>query len=333
MKRTRIFGALLFGAVGLFGLQSAHADAQINNGGDLWLGVDELGQLNVDDALGVTVNSGTTGLTWSPVGDATSPGCLCEGWGVGGNGGAIDAYANNALGISGLTVGAPQTSDGVSSTTTADVTGAGGLTVTHAFAPAAAAPLNAYEAVVTISNNTGATITDLRYTRVMDWDVPPTEFAEFVTIGGWPASALLGTSDDGFDTGSPYEALDDLAGCGVNVNFTKCGSFDHGAHFNFGFGDLADGEEQTFSIFYGAADTESEAFDVLAALGIEVFSIGYSEADAGGPNVNSPVFFFGFTGVGGTPIDTPPPADVPEPTPILLIGLGLLGLAWGRKKQ
>ena len=333
MRRKHVIGALVIGALGLFGLQSANADAQVNNGGNLWLGVDELGQLNVADVLGVTVNVDTTGLTWSSVGDATSPGCLCEGWGVGGNGGAIDAYANNSLGISGLTVATPQTSDGVNTTTVADVTGAGGLTVTHAFSPAAAAPLNAYEAVVTISNNTGATISDLRYTRVMDWDVPPTEFAEFVTIGGWPASALLGTSDDGFDTGSPFESLDDLSACGINVNFTKCGVFDHGAHFNFGFGDLADGDDFSFSIFYGAADTEAEAFAVLTALGIEVFSIGYSSASGGGPNVDSPVFFFGFTGVGGTPIDGPPPADVPEPAPILLIGLGLLALAWNRKKQ
>jgi len=57
---------------------------------------------------------------------------------------------------------------------------------------------------VTIANSTASDLTDVRYVRVMDWDVPPTEFNEYVTIKGTTTTTLLELShDDGFDTPNP----------------------------------------------------------------------------------------------------------------------------------
>ena len=61
-----------------------------------------------------------------------------------------------------------------------------GLTVDQNYHPSASPAL--YADTVTITNTTGATVSDFEYVRVMDWDVPPTQFDEFVTLKG----ALLG---------------------------------------------------------------------------------------------------------------------------------------------
>ena len=130
----------------------ALADAQIQFG-DTWLGVNDEGHLNVDDVLGVTTNTADTGLTFGG-NDATSPGCLCEGWGVAVNGTSMYATVDNAFpGISNVTVDS-FTSTAGTATSVVSMTSMPGLTVTHAYQPSAAA--NVFEAVVTIANNTGA---------------------------------------------------------------------------------------------------------------------------------------------------------------------------------
>ena len=88
--------------------------------------------------------------------------------------------------------------------------------------------------------NTGMTdFADVQYQRAMDWDVPPTEFNEFVTIGGWPASALIHSGDNGFAT--PFQSGLTIS-CPGDANFTACGPDDHGATFVFDFGALAAGQ-------------------------------------------------------------------------------------------
>ena len=182
------------------------------------------------------------------------------------------------------------------------------LVLTHDFVPAVGAPTALFEVIVTIENTGANPIADIRYRRAMDWDIPPTEFDEFVTIGGLPAANLLFANDNGFFNVDPLVDAtgSDLAGCGETVNFTDCGPNDHGALFDFGFGDLAPGESITFSIFYGAAGTEGAAMDALMKAGAEIFSLGQSN---GGEVTGEPgTFIFGFKGVGGqliTPLAVP----------------------------
>lgn len=305
------------------------ADAIITNGSGLYLGVNDEGHLNVTDG-NVATNSGSTGLSWTwsdgAIRDATSPGCYCEGYGFGADvGGVQSGYANEAAGINNIVADGAVVSDGTSATTSAHLGTLAGLVITHAYAPSVSP--NAYEVTVTITNNTGSTANDVRYMRAMDWDIPQTEFSEYVTLFGWPAANLLATTNDGFDEGNPFGSLGTIGDCPANANFTDCGIYDHGAAFIFGFGSLLDGESLTFRIFYGAGDNEAEAYAALAAVGAEVGSLGYSNNGAGAPNDDSPVYFFGFAGVGGTPI------GVPEPTGIALLGLGLLGFAAARRRK
>jgi PEP-CTERM motif-containing protein len=310
--------------------------AVINNG-TVMLGVNDEGHFNTPFGSGPASLGGTTsvGLRFIPTGaEATAPGCLCEGWGaasvgLGVSGGAgVDLSPGGVFGISSVLF----SSTASTATSVVKINGGAGpdvLEVTHAYRPSASP--NLYEAAVTIKNLGAGPAGDIRYRRVMDWDVEPTAFSEFVTLGGLPATSVLQTHNNGFDGVNPLVASFGqigAGGCGstTNVNFTRCGPADHGAFFEFGFGDLGAGEEANFKIFYGAAESEAAAFAALGVVGAEVFSFGFCNPESnpvcttlGGPNT----FIFAFGGVGGTPVA---PAPVPEPGTLALMGTGL-GLA------
>jgi uncharacterized repeat protein (TIGR01451 family) len=304
-KRGLLRGALVgvLGSVFLFGFVESGAahepfgDAIISNG-VVQLGVHQQGHLNVP---GGTPSSGTgtsnVGLRFVPTNaESTAPGCLCEGWGAADASTGLTGFMNQAAGSDNVdTVSFSSTAATAVSVVTIDSEGQA-MRVTHDYHPAAATP-NLYEVTVTVENVGSAAIGDLRYRRVMDWDVEPTAFSEFSTINGRPFPNLLFTSNNGFETADP---LGERSNIGATGFFTDVGPADHGALFDFGFGGLDPGEKTTFTIFYGAAANETDAVAAIGAVGAEVWSFGQpssSDPKEGTPNT----FIFAFGSVGGDP--------------------------------
>jgi hypothetical protein len=270
--------------------------AVIDNG-VVRLGVLPQGHLN----CGVAEIEGgfTYGLTYLPSGptaDSLSPGCDCEAWGVGVKGGTIFGQASQSNNpIENVEV----VSFDTTATTAVSVVDVPNSTeptfrVTHDFRPASVPEL--YQVRTSIQNVSAAPVTPL-YRRTMDWDIPPTEFDEFVTIQGTATSEFITyASDDGFQPGNPLlpPTFIDFEGDAVDN-----GPNDHGANFDFEFPTLAAGETRTFTQFYGAAGTQASADAVLATVGAEAYSYGQPNTPDG-PTLGTPnTFIWAFQGVGG----------------------------------
>jgi Bacterial Ig domain len=280
------------------------APAVCIDNGTVLLAVRPEGDLNSSDGTASLAGPGDVGLEFVPTGnDATSPGCLCEGWGVADAGSAVSGYANVSVdGVQGMTL---ENFTHTGSTAVSVVNIQNTFRVTQNYHPAAQTP-NLYDATVTIENISGHALSDVRYRRVMDWDIEPTAFDEFVTIDGGNASELLFDSDNGFETANPLGPRSDRGHTG---NFTDAGPADHGALFDFGLGSLAAGASTTFHVFYGAAATETAALTAVNAVGAEVFSLGQPSTPAG-PTLGTPnTFVFAFAGVGGAAIFSPNAVD------------------------
>lgn len=294
--RHALAGVLLAATVMAAPSASAHPANAIISNGTIQLGVWDEGHLNVPGGAPSSETGTTTvGLRYLPTGaEATAPGCLCEGWGAADAISGVTGHANEAAG--GVTNLTPVsfTSDARSAVSVVDVGTT--LRVTHDYHPSATP--NLYEVDVTVENISASPV-DLRYRRVMDWDVEPTAFSEFVTIQGTAgATDVLFASNNGFASANPLAGPSDIGSIG---DFVDAGPTDHGALFDFGFGALDAGATKSFRTYYGAAANEADALAALGAVGAEVYSLG--QPSSTDPKVGDPnTFIFAFAGVGGVPV-------------------------------
>jgi uncharacterized repeat protein (TIGR01451 family) len=161
---------------------------------------------------------------------------------------------------------------------------------------------------VTLENIGATPIGDVRYRRVMDWDVPPTTFNEFSEIHVGTSTALVQATSDGFLPANPLDTTPPTAGAPPTTLHSgdpdyNGGPTDQGSSFDFTFGTIAAGQQKTFRIFYGAAADRVGALASIASVGGEIYSLGMPTNDAGGADTDGPnVFIFAFAGVGGQPV-------------------------------
>lgn len=301
----------------------SHSSAIIDNG-LIQMGINDQGHLNV---WGGTPSSGegttAVGLRYMPTNaESTAPGCLCEGWGAADATIGTSGYANVAVdGVVNMQlVSFTSTSDTATSIVDIPNSASPVLRVKHYYHPSSTP--NLYQVDVNVTNM-GTVPVDLRYRRVMDWDVEPTAFDEFVTIDNGSAANISYTSDNGFASANPLSGPSSL---GFTGSFFDAGPDDHGALFDFSFGTLAPGETKQFVTFYGAAATEADANTALATVGAEAYSFGQANVPDG-PTLGIPnTFIFAFKGVGGEPIYEPPTPPVPELSTIVLTSAGMFGI-------
>lgn len=298
------------------------------------LGIRPEGHMGAPRPHNVAVNASTTGIAYKFDGsatqggitgwrDATTPGCLCEGWGAGGldaDGNQFSGRADEAKGgVNNLEVKSFVTEEtSLVSTVWIDDSDEGPtLEVIHRFGPAAKVPGVLFQALVTITNIGGSTVQDVRYNRTMDWDIPPTEFSERVSIIGATASAasperpkVLYSGNQGFmypkvfNSSSLY-ASHPKRGV-INTDYELAGPSDHGFTATFELGDLVCGEAHTFMIYYGAAKDRATIVAAFATEEVPFYSLGQSAVDShkyrSGFNNSQVTYGFGFKGVSGSAI-------------------------------
>ncbi len=304
------------------------------------LGVNPQGHLNTYHG-NIVRNAGATGIAYyfpnyHPRGrgygggapgwyDATSPGCLCEGWGAGG----YDRYNRQFHGRADISVGGiynltvknfiTDTTSIESTTWINDASGNPALEVKHVYSPSRNATDYLFEAKVTITNISGTTVKDVRYNRSMDWDIHPTEFSERVTIKGAEASSrsssypkIIYSGRNGFMQPNPFNSSG-YYWSPLNRDINQYGPSDHGFTATFQFGDLKCGESANFITYYGAAETRAKMITAFADEDVPLYSLGEPASSSYG----YVTYGFGFKGVSGTALAP----TLPEKVAVLPAGV------------
>jgi hypothetical protein len=151
---------------------------------------------------------------------------------------------------------------------------------------------NLFEVLVAIDNISDATV-DLRYRRLVDLDIEPTAFDEFLTVtgpGGFPAS-VNAVTDDPFGFPDP---LDPVTNRGHSGQFIDAGPDDNGVLLNLWLGQVDPGQTRYFRLYFGAADSEANALAAASSVGAEVVAIS-EPSTVDGPTLGTPnTFIFAF---------------------------------------
>ncbi len=338
MRTKQFIVPSLLRALGILALTASTAASagSLITYGSTTLGVNDEGHLNFYSEAGPG-GSMTYGIYRAGLGDAISPGCLCEGWGVsaelGGQSFSSWASVDNG-GISGLSGGTfGSTTNTATSFVSSNVMP---MSIRHAFGPSLASDL--FQVQVTLTNTGNDALTDVTYRRAMDWDVPPTAFNEFVTHGGVTAN-LIGNggnlkyaSDNGFAWVNPLDAATSIRPDTVNTDFYRNGPTDHGSVFDFSFGSLAPGASRIFNIYYGSAKNETEALAKVNQVGASLYSFGNSAPASsggeggGGEAAGEPSMASATVGEDTPP---PPPGDSVNPTTFIFAFGGVSGVEPG----
>ena len=254
--------------------------------------------------------------------DSMSYGCACEGFGVSASSSSGVSFWAGASG-SGAGVdylSARDISSDESSATTFAIVTSGPMSVKHEFRPSPVST-NLYQVKVTLQNTSPSeTLSEIRYRRTLDWDIPPTPYSECVSaFYVIQPNDLEYMTDDGFEYTNP---LDDTSSSGIEFSCPSGGSpcpvydsgpADHGANFQLLFkrGDsdtnlsLSPGESLEFFLYLGAAESKSALDSALGAVGAELASYGYAPGSAGCSSMNdgSPgIYALAFSQIGGSPI-------------------------------
>ena len=194
------------------------------------------------------------------------------------------------------------------------------LEVTHVYGPTAGATNKIlFQGLVTITNISGVTLSDVRYRRNMDWDiienttkstvdavgitssVNGTYFPKIAAVDKYQKSGFIGYCDNGGEDNvhaNPYLSCAHRNVGSDNQDFTGLNG-QIGSSFDFQFGNLYCNESATFYIYYGAADSRTSLANAMSSVGATMYSMGYD------PNYPTLAYTFGFKGVSGTAV---PPA-------------------------
>lgn len=289
--KIRAFSAVLligFAALVSLGIFTVPARAAgspvVLDNGNVRLGVNPEGNLVAPGGQPSPVDGTTNvGLRFKPTGnEGIAAGSAQESWGVADAVSGTTGSVNKACGnrnVSVVDFSATETT----ATSVVDVgekeAGAPSFRVTHSYRPSTSP--NLFRATVTIENTGDSRAEDVRYRRVVDWDAEPTPFDEFVTVGGEKIPALIFSSNEGFADQDPLAAPENWGASGF---FADYGPDDLGALFDFGLGALEPGAKKTFTLFYGAAATETDALSSLSAVNAEVYSLAQPNAENGAKN-------------------------------------------------
>ena len=266
-------------AVDRSGVSAPQAGVFIDQG-TIMLGVNDFGQLNVPGGEPSSTNDSTiVGVRYLPTGsEGVGHGNLDEGWGVADALSGVAGWANAFHGVGNLTLHSFTTS---ASTAQSSASVSSIFSITQDFHPSTSP--NLYQVDIVITNVTTAT-TNLRYRRVIDWDVEPTRWNEYITIDPGNAANLSFTSNDGFAHPNP---LTGPSNRGYTGAFADVGPADYGALFDFDFGNLAPNTAKHFTLYLGAASTEIEAIVALAKVGAEAYSFA-QPSTIDGPTLGTP---------------------------------------------